>query len=140
MPPRAIELDHDVAAAVVAYAARQHPREFVGLLAGWSTPERVRVADCVQFDNTALGDDRFAVDPIAFARAEATLRARGHCWLGFVHSHPHGTAVPSRTDQHELWRDCVQLIVAGADLRAFWYCGEECSPLPVHVNASVVTS
>lgn len=135
MPPRAIELDHDLAVAVAAHCARRHPREFVGLVAGWSSPERLRVADCAPLDNTALGDDRFTVDPIAFARAEAKLRARGHGWLGFVHSHPRGTAAPSRTDHLELWRDCVHLIVAGAELRAFWYRGEECLPLPVRMSA-----
>lgn len=88
--------------------------------------------------NVAANDDCFTVDAANFAAAEAALRARGVAWLGFAHSHARGAPAPSAIDRRELWRDCVQLIVAGDEVRAFWFSGERCVPLPTQCPAGAL--
>jgi proteasome lid subunit RPN8/RPN11 len=136
MPPPSVILGSEVHAAVVAATHEAGARELAGLLAGHREPGGCVVTAFVPLVNTAAADDHFAVDPIEFARAEAALRARGRDWLGFVHSHPRGTAAPSRTDHAELWRGCVQMIVASGTFAAFWLEGERCTPLPLRIAAA----
>lgn len=134
--PTAVLLAAEAKAAIAAAAAAALPREFVALLAGRRTPA-VWFVDCVApLPNVARSADRFVVPPAAFAAAEAEVRAQQHTWLGFVHGHPRGDASPSLADRRHLWRDCLQLIVAGdgrapGASRAFWLHGEAVEPLPL---------
>lgn len=86
--------------------------EFIGLLGGARATAWLRVECLIPLSNQAARTDCFAVDPLAFANAEHAIRQAGASWLGFVHSHPHGQVGLSTTDRAQLWRDCVQLIVA----------------------------
>ena len=111
--------------AIARAVAAAHPREMVGAVAGASADDGAIITAFEPLPNVAGGEDRFGVDPLAFAAVEAGLRDRGHALLGFVHSHPDGSAEPSATDRRELWRDCLQLIVSADDrLRAFRLDGD----------------
>lgn len=112
--------------AIAAAAAAARPHEFVALLGGrGDTVEAI-----VPLPNRAMSAVAFAADPIAFARAEHELRRQGLQFLGFVHSHPGGTPVPSAADRAAFWPACVQLIAAvnarGAlALRAYRRTGDD---------------
>lgn len=138
--PEAIVLAVEARTAIAEAAAAAWPHEFVGLLAGHSTPAGWFVDRVAPLPDAARGADRFLVQPAAFAAAEAELRAQRRTWLGFVHSHPRGDASPSLADRGHLWRDCLQLIVAGdgrgpGALRAFWLSGDRVEPLPLQEQA-----
>lgn len=100
--------------ALLQAAATAAPREAVGLLGGDEHDGAVHVTSFVAVPQHAAAADAFVVPAPAFATAEAALRARGERWLGFAHSHPHGSAMPSLRDRRELWSGCVHVIVAAA--------------------------
>lgn len=116
---REVRLSHECARQLRRLCRGAAPAEFVAVLggpdAGDARRDRPPVVDTViELPNTAPRDDAFAVDPIAFSRVEATLRATGRRFAGFAHSHPGGTPAPSARDLAELWPGCIQLI-AGCD-------------------------
>lgn len=138
MHPQRVELTERVAAALRAAVRAAGPREMVMLLGGQRRGTTAAVLAALPLPNAAGGADRFAVDSPAFLRAEHELRRRGHAWLGFAHSHPNGAPLPSTTDRRELWRDCVQLILAPQDdrsiaLRAFVLGADDLRSLPLSV-------
>lgn len=141
MQPAAIHVEPSAWAAATRAAIAAAPREFVAIVGG-RTWAGIAVVDAIEPLAALCTNDAFAVDAVAFAAAEAALRARGLEWLGFLHSHPHGAAVPSSRDRRELWRDCVQIVVAtnGRTARgaAFWLRSDAVSPVPLHVGSPVV--
>jgi proteasome lid subunit RPN8/RPN11 len=99
--------------AAVADAVRAAwPCEMAAVLGGHEQLGTARVDTVVCHPESELRPDAFSLDPVGFARAEYALRSTGRRWLGFAHSHPNGTALPSLRDRAELWRGCVQLIAA----------------------------
>lgn len=112
-----------VAESIRASARRALPHEACGVVGGRREGDRLELSHWIELAPTDPAADAFAVDPVAFALAEARLREEGANWLGFAHSHPHDEAVPSARDLDALWRSCLQVIVGGAelrDVRAFW--------------------
>ena len=82
------------------HARASLPMEACGLLG--VTPGAggdVTVARFVPTRNTANEVDRFAIDPLETARADAELRAAGLRLGGTFHSHPGSDARPSASDQ-----------------------------------------
>lgn len=156
MPPREVHLPLLLERALRAAALARAPREFVALLGGagdqHSEPNgepngdaarRCTIAAWCELANAATADDRFTVTAASFAAAEATLRAAGHRWLGFLHSHPRGAARLSPIDRTSLWRDCLQLVLglgdAAADeptLRGFWLHGDAVLAVPLGTDAT----
>ena len=118
--PDAVAWTEDLREALLAAARLASPRELVAVLGGDCGADTTSVTAFVEVQNVARGDDRFGVDPGAFAAVEQQLRRRGCAFVGFAHSHPRGAAAPSARDRDELWSGCVQLIVAGDDVRAYW--------------------
>ena len=121
--------------AAIADAVRAAwPCEMAAVLGGHEDLSTARVDTVVCHAERDLRPNAFSLDPVAFARAEYALRRAGRRWLGFAHSHPNGTAVPSVRDRAELWRGCVQLIGASdgmlVTVGAFELCGD-----PVRVTA-----
>lgn len=120
-----------------AAVARIWPNEAVLLLGGRHCEQTMRV-DCCLALAAATGPDYFRADAVDFVRLEAALRARGHQWLGFAHSHPNGPAALSTIDRTELWRDCLQVVVGtrgpqATAAAAFWLHGEQLRRLPMQV-------
>ena len=138
MRPDAVHVDAPLYAAAVAGATRAWPREFAAIVGGQWSAARAIVRAIEPLAST--GNEReFAVDAAVFASAEADLRARGLQWLGFLHSHPGGTAALSLRDRRELWRGCVQIVVAvtaaGAAITKAWRLeGDRELPLAFHVG------
>lgn len=113
----ALQLPAAVRAAIAAMARAAAPRELVGLLGGPACGAR-RIEQFVPLPPECGGPHGFHVAAHEFAVAEAVLRGRGARWLGFVHSHPVGTAQLSHRDRRELWRECLQLVVGAASSAA----------------------
>ncbi|MEO6595620.1 MAG: Mov34/MPN/PAD-1 family protein [Planctomycetota bacterium] len=158
MVPGSLVLSAVAAQDLAATARAAWPTEMVGLLAGWKGGpagshrggSELNVSFFLPLLDASCTRGGFVVSPACFARGEAELRRLGLSWLGFAHSHCNGIAAPSATDRTELWRECVQLIVAidGANeeslddtrtvqLAAFWLTGEHCVPLPIAQAAAL---
>jgi len=123
VPPATVRCPRAVAERIRASARRALPHEACGVLGGSRHDGLLVLTHWFELSSEAPAADAFAVDPVAFALAEARLRAEGTSWLGFAHSHPHDQAVPSARDLDQLWRNCLQVVVGGAelrDMRAFW--------------------
>ena len=56
------------------------------------------ILDCVPSDNLSGNPNRFLIDPHAHFHAIRRARAAGLDVIGFYHSHPHSSPVPSPTD------------------------------------------
>ncbi len=135
MRPEAVRIDPVTRARLEAAAAAALPDEFVALLGGTADDRRPDVDTVVALD-ALVGPDTFAAEPAAFARAEAAIRAAGRHWLGFVHSHPNGAAIPSLRDRRDAWRNCLQLVVGAAADRpvvvaAYWFDHDGMHAVPV---------
>jgi proteasome lid subunit RPN8/RPN11 len=96
MPP-------EVAAAIVAHARREQPRECCGLLIGSadSGDRAATVVEAYAVRNLADDPNRFLVDPRGHIDGLRSARARGLDVVGFYHSHPHSPAQPSARDREE---------------------------------------
>jgi proteasome lid subunit RPN8/RPN11 len=135
MPPTTVELAHGARRTIQSAVRGAWPLEMVAALGGVQRGATVAIERVVAFAG-AGGGDGFAVSPVAFLAAAASLRASGCDWLGFVHSHPGGVAAPSQRDRVMLWHGCVQLIAGGdaperLQLAAFWLDDEGVRPLPL---------
>ncbi|HET7687320.1 MAG TPA: M67 family metallopeptidase [Candidatus Macondimonas sp.] len=84
--------------ALCAAAATQPEREICGLI-GAATG---RVPSIYPIPNRAADPRRrYSMDPTAQIAAFKTMRTRDETLAAIYHSHPHGTAVPSRRDCRE---------------------------------------
>jgi proteasome lid subunit RPN8/RPN11 len=107
----AVRFEPHTWATLLATVQQVWPAEAVLALGGTAEPFAVRAVR--PLPNTAPGHDRFAVPAAAFAAAEHHLRQAGHHWLGFAHSHPTASTQLSALDHQQLWRGCLQVVVAG---------------------------
>jgi proteasome lid subunit RPN8/RPN11 len=106
--------------AVIAHARGEAPRECCGLLVG----QAASIRDAVAARNLAAAATRFLVDPQDHIDAMRAARGRGLEIVGFYHSHPHTSPVPSPTDRAEAtYPGHLYLIVGlageGPDVRLF---------------------
>ena len=109
---------------LLQHARDQAPRECAALLAGSAAGTTACVQQVLPLPNTAIADDAFTVDAVAFARCEYELRKAGLTLLGFAHSHPGGNPTPSRRDQQELWSGYLQVITDGQHCRAYCFAAD----------------
>lgn len=71
------------------------------------------VAESVRTPNISDDANRFVIEPAAHIAARRDARERGLEVLGFYHSHPHSSPVPSVTDLAEAsYPDHLYLIVS----------------------------
>lgn len=100
--------------AIRARAAIEAPRECCGILAGVLTPERAIVREVHAVANVSEGapTTRFLLDPRAHLRLQRECRERGLTIVGFYHSHPAGSAVPSASDLELAWPRVSYVIVS----------------------------
>ncbi len=104
-------------ATLIAEAARAAPLECCGLLLGRGNQiEEARPAANVAPDPRRY----FEIDPAALIAAHREARMGGLAVLGYYHSHPAGSAIPSATDRAQASGDGrIWAIVAGGVVR-FW--------------------
>ena len=142
LPPARVELPAELQQDLLRAARAALPREFVAALGGRRGPDGWHLDAKLPLPNVANAADRFEVPPAAFAAAEAELRQRQLVWLGFVHSHPDGSAAPSGVDHDQLWWHCLQCIVSvprsgGGRLECHWCDAAGCRTLPLTRPAAV---
>ncbi len=106
--------------AVIAHARAEAPRECCGILVGRGSS----ISEAVAARNLATEATRFLVDPQDHINVMRAARGRDLQILGFYHSHPHTSPVPSPTDRAEAsYPDHLYLIVSlaiePADVRLF---------------------
>jgi proteasome lid subunit RPN8/RPN11 len=92
-----VEISRRALDAVIAHARAETPRECCGLLVG----QAASIRDAVPARNLAAVATRFLVDPQDHFDALRAARSRGLEIVGFYHSHPHTSPVPSPTDRAE---------------------------------------
>jgi len=94
--------------AVIDHARDDAPAECCGVLLG--TPRAV--TDAKRAHNLASDPNRFLIDPKNHIDARRAARKAGLDVVGFYHSHPRSTPVPSATDLSEAtYEDHLYLIV-----------------------------
>lgn len=128
--PRRLLLPAVLRATLTAAMRSAWPHEGCGVLGGHRRRDTIAATWFETVANAGSSREKFAIRPADFCAALARLHAAGAAFVGFVHSHPRSAPTPSRTDQKELWRHCVQVIVAcdgsGTDrLAAYWAPGPD---------------
>lgn len=125
-PPLRVAVRAHVADALLAASLRAAPCEIGALLTGRRDGDTLHVEDAAMLDNIAIDpEQRFAADELQFLRSLSEHEARGLAFLGFAHSHPHGSASPSTTDIRDAWHSTLLILVAphaeeGARIHAHW--------------------
>ena len=99
---------------LIRHATRQQPSECCGLLIGKSEGAGTRVERIVEARNIAKGDHTrsYQIDWSTLLTAMAELRRQPERIVGFYHSHPDGSARPSRRDAESAWPNQSYLILA----------------------------
>ena len=118
---------------MLSEAARAMPEESCGLLLG--SEDWIEAAISTR-NVHPTPRTHFEIDPAALIAAHKAARAGGAQVVGYWHSHPIGSTVPSSTDQASAGRDGkVWAIVAGDEV-AFWRdLPDGFEPLPSRVVA-----
>ncbi|MYL97354.1 peptidase [Novosphingobium sp. FGD1] len=112
-----IEVTRAVLATLVEEAAKATPKECCGLLLG-----RGAVLDTARPVLNVAANPRlqFEIDPQGLLTAHREARAGGPAVLGYYHSHPTGSSVPSATDrEHSTGDSRIWAIIADSEV-AFW--------------------
>jgi proteasome lid subunit RPN8/RPN11 len=115
------------------HAVAAYPEECCGILVGrWE--ESWHVERAVPAENIAEGDRRrrYQMDWETLFRVTREVRRGQAEMIGFYHSHPNATSVPSATDVADAWRNVVYAIIP-VDRRQVGACG--CWLLPPEATA-----
>ncbi len=102
---REVLLDHARAAA---------PEECCGVLMGVSAVGRIEIHEVHAVPNAWEGDrsHRYELDARAQLRLQRDARGREIDIVGYYHSHPDASAVPSKFDTSRAWPDVLYVIVS----------------------------
>lgn len=112
-----IEVASSALERMIAEAASAAPDECCGILLG--TDNRIDSALPARnvHPDPAL---HFEIDPQALIDAHRAARAGGPQVIGYYHSHPHGEAAPSATDQTLAAGDGSVWAIIGKEGARFW--------------------
>ncbi|MGH9372619.1 MAG: Mov34/MPN/PAD-1 family protein [Vicinamibacterales bacterium] len=95
-----VRLNEGVRAAMVAHARETAPNECCGLLIG----EGLTVHEAVPSRNLdPAPTTRYRIDPAVHIAANRRLRGTERSVVGFYHSHPRSSPVPSAADREEAY-------------------------------------
>lgn len=145
--PDLLEIPGTALAAILKAAAEAWPCECCGVLVGSREKGRIRVTRAVAARNVARDRGRaFEVDPRTLLATHRESREAGEEILGPFHSHPDGSALPSRTDASravgvgECWlivpvKGGTASIRGTGDPRAFLFDGEAFGEIRIQVTA-----
>jgi proteasome lid subunit RPN8/RPN11 len=110
-----LEIDRTTLESLVRYARGAEPEECCGVLMGDSSDGAVRVRRVLASENSADRPEvRFEIPPQTLLRAQKRARRESLEVVGYYHSHPRGSAVPSDADRADAWPGVSYLIVSGA--------------------------
>jgi len=112
--------------AIVSHAREAAPAECCGMLIGSAG----RIGSAIRARNIAGEPTRFLIDPADHIRARREARDAGLDVVGFYHSHPRSTPVPSDTDLAEATYPNHLYVIVGlkdeaADVRVYRFTGTE---------------
>ncbi len=96
---------------MVNHCRFQLPFEACGFLIGTTAPSRI-VYKSTTAINQATTLNKYIIDPFAYYTLEHSLDNSEVTIIGFYHSHPDGSAKPSRFDIQDAWPDYSYLIIA----------------------------
>ncbi len=107
-------VDQTIHAGLIAHARRVWPEECCGVLLGRRGSDEITVVRLEPATNIAEGDKRkaYQIDWETLFRTTKAARADDLGIVGFYHSHPDGSSMPSATDTRWAWVDHVYVIVA----------------------------
>jgi proteasome lid subunit RPN8/RPN11 len=114
-----IRIVRSVSVRLRAHAEAALPHECCGILLGRAIDRETTVHRVIAAENIAEGDRRrtYQIDwRTLFETVRATRNGVDQI-VGFYHSHPDGSARPSRGDRFEAWIDYVYVILSIADAR-----------------------
>ena len=94
--------------AIYAHAAQEAPRECCGLLVREAGSGATLYWPAPNLHRAAAGEDRFLLDPLAYAQAEEAGEI-----VAIVHSHPNASANPSMGDRVGCERSGLPWLVMG---------------------------
>lgn len=122
-----IVISKKVEEAILAHAERDYPHECGGMLIGKFSDDEKTVTETFPLENARAEEDRhdrILILPKDVMRAERYARENGLDVVGYYHSHPDDTAIPSQYDlDHALpvWSYIIASVLKGkvADLRSW---------------------
>ena len=111
-----VHLTPEAMAIIVRLAQKEFPNEVCGFLIGDAgdlfLPER-RITAVISAENTTVDrTNSYKIDPREWRKAEAHAQCQNQAILGIYHSHPNGSATPSKIDTESAWPELIYLIVA----------------------------
>ncbi len=108
-----IEIQRPLLERIHRHAKESYPNECCGILVGRTRGEK-RVESVFETENVEVrrGRDRYVIDPRDFLRVDKIAEDQGLDIIGFYHSHPGYSCVPSSTDQELAWQGYMYLIVS----------------------------
>lgn len=111
-----LEIGSNICADLLRSAAQGYPGETCGILLGRIDGEARIVEGFRHAPNRwAERADRYLVDPDTLRRALAAEETGGPRVLGFYHSHPDASPVPSQTDLELAWPWYYYVIIRVAE-------------------------
>ena len=102
--------------------------EVCGVLIGQHTPQMVVHQILPGRNLHARPQQHFLLDAQTLLEADAQARAAGDEIVGFYHSHPNGSALPSPHDRRDAWPGYGYLIVAVERGMPRYLCAWICRP------------
>ena len=108
-----IEIQRPLLERIHRHAKESYPNECCGILTG-RTQGKKRVEGVFETENVEMrrSRDRYVIDPRDFLRVDKIAEGQGLDIIGFYHSHPGYSCVPSSTDQELAWQGYIYLIVS----------------------------
>lgn len=112
-----LEIASTAVAKMTAHARHEYPAECCGVLLGTRNCEPedglTSVVSVIPAVNVATGDRsrRFAIAPELLLQVHKSFASSPIDVVGFYHSHPTGSAIPSRSDREAAWPGVSYVIV-----------------------------
>ena len=143
-----IEVNQAAIEAVIAHAERDYPHECGGMLIGDFGFGRKHVVEAFPLENAREEEarhDRILILPKDVLRAERHARERGLDVVGYYHSHPDDSAVPSQYDlDHALpvWSYIIVSVLdrKAADLRSWVMENDRARFVEEEINKQLVAA
>lgn len=109
-----ISLPEELHRRVRSYAEEAYPFECCGFLLGTPGDDLRRVLEIAPALNRRADSprNRYLISPEGYRETERDAEGRGMAILGFFHSHPDATALPSEYDREHAWPWFSYLIVS----------------------------
>jgi proteasome lid subunit RPN8/RPN11 len=100
-------------AALHEHSRRSYPNECCGVLVGLpGRPAEVRAVRPTDNHDAEQPSCRYEIDPRDILEFDRAAERAGEQIIGFYHSHPGGSAVPSARDTELAWPGYIYLIVS----------------------------